>query len=677
MAVLTLVHRLMLHMEARTTDLSYDPAVGCVVECWAGVINRGELKLALPLYLSLQEEQSRILDTFDKFDSSGDGCLTASDLALMMTDLNDGNKPSKAEVHYVLSQADKSGDGAIGRDEVMTAVAVWYPIVHANREVPMPPKCSHSAASEHRVKMSRRCDELRPHCEAIFRRFDESKSGIIGSRELRRMMNAIDEEMGVCDESPDAMEFVLATANVAHPECMHQMRIVPALARYFAMRDEVHVIDLSFNEYDGDNSGSLTPTEVSQVLQVLNDGIAPSAEEIDWILNTADADANGELDHVELRKAVMIWYTHVENRRAIETDLEKATADRVGLLRRAVAAQMKVHEAWVERALKKVRMQMDGTISREQVAQLMNTLVHNDDDDVDVQAVPEEEVDFVITLAEHSGRRGHFGDGAVLKNELVVPLAMWRGLQHELRMIDAKFAQLDTLDQKRPGLTRRELRSLLTDLNDGVPPTRKELDWVFKTGRRSTVRHGNTLGEQPSEKQQKSPAKDSTSTPIRRLTQLSNIVAQAAGGRMNSSSSSPATDTTVEATNAVLTRLQTRAAVTLWFLHIQTLPIAPKTGCRSMAPFVYVFITTVLSASIVAATTVLFSEEKTIEWLQAVCMTQLWRNFLIDPLKALMFGRTLELVNRANFQLCTLHKSFLSARCSNVHSASVRSLAYC
>ena len=144
--------------------------------------------MALPLYLSLQEEQSRILDTFDKFDSSGDGRLSASDLALMMTDLNDGNKPSKAEVDYVLSQADTSGDGAIGRDEVMTAVSVWYPIVHANREVPMPPKCPHSAATEHRVAMSRRCEELRAHCEAIFTKFDESQSGIIGSRELRNVL---------------------------------------------------------------------------------------------------------------------------------------------------------------------------------------------------------------------------------------------------------------------------------------------------------------------------------------------------------------------------------------------------------------------------------------------------------------------------------------------------------
>eukprot|EP01046_Picozoa_sp_COSAG06_P021957 COSAG06_NODE_1676_length_8740_cov_49.476334_2_plen_817_part_00 len=628
----------------RVDDRSVDFILRTADQSATGVINRGELRLALPLYLSLQEEQTRILSTFDKFDSSGDGLLTADELTLMMTDLNDGNTPSKAEVHYVMSQADRSGDGAIGRDEVMGAVAVWYPIVHANREAPMPPKCPHGGASEHRVKMSQRCEKLRAHCETIFKTFDKSGSGIIGSRELRNMMNAIDEEMGGSTEgAASSMDFVLSAANVAHPECMHKVRIVPALARYFAMRDEVQMIDSKFSEYDTESSGSLTPVEVTQVLKMLNDGIAPASEEMEWILNTADADGDGQLDHKELRKAVMIWYTHVETRRAIEMDLERASSERVGLLRKAVAAQMKVHEAWVARALQDVRMQMDGTISRDQLIALMTKLFFNDNETSDVgvglQAVPETDVDYVIRLAEHSGRRGQFGDGAVLKSDLVVPLAMWRGLQHELQMIDAQFDQLDMPDEKCPGLTRREVRSLLTDLNDGVRPSRKELDWVFSTGSGSHAHHSKHHGEKSGDERHASSPTDHTS--VRWLSQLSNIVAQ---GRGDDTTAAVNASTTVEATNVVLNRLQTRAAVTLWFIHVQTLPIAPKTGWRMMAPFIYVFVVAVMSATVVAATTILFSEEKTVEWLIAVMVTQLWRNFLIDPLKAIMFGRTLELV---------------------------------
>jgi hypothetical protein len=37
-------------------------------------------------------------------------------------------------------------------------------------------------------------------------------------------------------------------------------------------------------------------------------------------------------------------------------------------------------------------------------------------------------------------------------------------------------------------------------------------------------------------------------------------------------------------------------------------------------------------------------QRKTAEWLGTVGMSLLWRNFLIDPLKAVMFGRMFELV---------------------------------
>ena len=50
------------------------------------------------------------------------------------------------------------------------------------------------------------------------------------------------------------------------------------------------------------------------------------------------------------------------------------------------------------------------------------------------------------------------------------------------------------------------------------------------------------------------------------------------------------------------------------------------------------------SAYVVAATTILFSEEKTVEWISAVAMSLLWRNFVIDPLKAVAFGRSFELM---------------------------------
>ena len=56
---------------------------------------------------------------------------------------------------------------------------------------------------------------------------------------------------------------------------------------------------------------------------------------------------------------------------------------------------------------------------------------------------------------------------------------------------------------------------------------------------------------------------------------------------------------------------------------------------------------------------VFFFEEKTIEWLEAVAMTQLWRNFIIDPLKALMFGKTLELLFGLLLGGCSIEEAAL------------------
>lgn len=97
------------------------------------------------------------------------------------------------------------------------------------------------------------------------------------------------------------------------------------------------------------------------------------------------------------------------------------------------------------------------------------------------------------------------------------------------------------------------------------------------------------------------------------------------------------------ALTAGLNRAELRIAVTLWYHHVQDAPIQPKRGCAMLVPFVYTLVASAAAAFVVAATTIVFSEQKTIEWLQAVGMSQIWRNLIIDPLKAVAFGRSFEL----------------------------------
>ena len=100
-----------------------------------------------------------------------------------------------------------------------------------------------------------------------------------------------------------------------------------------------------------------------------------------------------------------------------------------------------------------------------------------------------------------------------------------------------------------------------------------------------------------------------------------------------------------------------RVASAYWFYNVSPLQIKAKRGCAMLVPFIYTAISCVASSAVVAATTVLFSEEKTAEWLTAVGMSLVWRNFLIDPLKSVMFGRTFEFVFGLVFGGCALENA--------------------
>jgi hypothetical protein len=178
------------------------------------------------------------------------------------------------------------------------------------------------------------------------------------------------------------------------------------------------------------------------------------------------------------------------------------------------------------------------------------------------------------------------------------PLAIWRGLQEEMDYIQRNFDRYDTNVTGR--LERGQLQKLLADLNDGHPPSDAEVDWLLSHGEQGVPGDPTSLG---------------------------------------------------------LHRDELRAAVTIWFHHVAPLDIHAHRGRSMLVPFVYTIIACVASSVVVAATTVLFSEEKTEEWLIAVGLTLVWRNFLIDPLKAVMFGRSFEFIFGMLFGGCAIDEA--------------------
>ena len=106
-----------------------------------------------------------------------------------------------------------------------------------------------------------------------------------------------------------------------------------------------------------------------------------------------------------------------------------------------------------------------------------------------------------------------------------------------------------------------------------------------------------------------------------------------------------------------LTHQQSRLAITIWFHHVAPLDIRARVGRAMLIPFVYTLVACTGVAVVVAATTVLFSEQKTREWLAAVGMSLMFRNLLIDPLKAVMYGRSFEFIFALVFGGCALEEA--------------------
>mmetsp|Transcript_36362 Transcript_36362/g.66563 ORF Transcript_36362/g.66563 Transcript_36362/m.66563 type:complete len:267 (+) Transcript_36362:55-855(+) len=94
-----------------------------------------ELPLALSVLLATKAENMRIYELFTQHDTDGTGKLPIDQLKAFMTSVNEGIIPLEREMSFVISQFDKSGDGAIELPELRAAVAAWYAIVN-NEDMP-------------------------------------------------------------------------------------------------------------------------------------------------------------------------------------------------------------------------------------------------------------------------------------------------------------------------------------------------------------------------------------------------------------------------------------------------------------------------------------------------------------------------------------------------------------
>eukprot|EP01059_Diplonema_ambulator_P028746 TRINITY_DN4765_c0_g1_i2.p1 TRINITY_DN4765_c0_g1~~TRINITY_DN4765_c0_g1_i2.p1 ORF type:complete len:191 (+),score=56.74 TRINITY_DN4765_c0_g1_i2:316-888(+) len=78
------------------------------------------------------KEKQLVLETFARYDKSGEGVIKADELREMMADLNSGIYPTDQEVQHVMWFADTKQHGYLDVYEFEAAVTFWY--IHTMEE---------------------------------------------------------------------------------------------------------------------------------------------------------------------------------------------------------------------------------------------------------------------------------------------------------------------------------------------------------------------------------------------------------------------------------------------------------------------------------------------------------------------------------------------------------------
>jgi hypothetical protein len=217
------------------------------------------------------------------------------------------------------------------------------------------------------------------------------------------------------------------------------------------------------------------------------------------------------------------------------------------------------------------------------------------------------DVQLVLRLAGYNG-----SETTVLQHDVSEPLAMWRSLNQEVNFIQTHFADYDT--DCSHTLHREQLERMLTDINDGAAPSKEEVDWILS------------------------------------------FAADTAMGRSDD-----------ECPSIGINEL--RAGVAVWFHHVSPIRIHAKRSCWKLVPYLYAGVAAVTCCFVVAATTTLFSEEKTREWFASVLMSLVWKLVLIDAIKATFFGKAIEFIFGLMLGECVVETAMLSVLQAGIEGA--------
>ena len=377
-----------------------------------------------------------------------------------------------------------------------------------------------------------------------------------------------------------SVQFVLDQVKSNGDSEITREQLKPAVVLWRYLQHEQDFVAQHFDEFDKRTRGKMIgKNEVGWLLKKLNsdpddpDGIPPVVAEVDWVMNRARSTKGGSnIDRAQLRAAVALWYPCVYNRRRVE-DLPSSVHSQAGRVRRAVAGMLGVHKHHVHTVLTRrypVRYDPDNPsrvlqykLTAQDLGRIMSDLISSP---ARREKVGQEVVDDLVAAADLQGV-DNFEPEDVLN-----ALAMWLCTREVQSHITSALEQYD--ETLTGSDQRHQVHRILTMLNDGIPTTWAETDWILES---SDVDGNGTVGMD-----------------------------------------------------------ELRASVGWWFVHVDRRKVQAAKGWRALMPWLVSAMVALLCAYLVAATSVRFTEEKTQRWLQNTIVAVVFKQLMIDPLKTVV-----------------------------------------
>ena len=356
-----------------------------------------------------------IKETLEKWDKSGTGALSFSELQDWLSEISAGDRATDEEVRWVqlMAQKEKIAKGYFQNQDAIFESSVL-------------PE-DFAAACQYWVTYKESKEEV----ETYFAKYDTDSSGSLDRTQLMSMLTDLNE--GVAPEESE-VDWVMLHADQLGNGVITKPELSKAIGLWYSRESEVE-------------SGE-TITDSAEIAK-----------------RAASDPKSAETPFKEVKKRTKDQATTLADLKVIKRSTQAAKRKEIVRVREA-------KQAFVQETLQKWDASGTGTLSFDELKKWLS-------DNSPGGEATDEETMWIASIAnlQRLGDRASAAKASILPQDFIQAYSAWISYKECKDDIETMFAKYDT--DSSGSLDKAQLTKLLTDLNDGVEPSPEEVDWVM------------------------------------------------------------------------------------------------------------------------------------------------------------------------------------------------------